>query len=162
MQSHSISFSFSEFPSREALATEDRILLEHAIAARENAYAPYSKFNVGAALRLGNGEVIIGNNQENASFPSGLCAERVAVFQAGARYPDVTIQCLAISAKGEHSNEGQPAAPCGNCRQSIHEYEYKQNSPIRIVLQNGDGPIFIINSMADLLPLGFDISHLGK
>ena len=160
MQTHSISFSFSEYPSRKDLPEEDRILLEQAIEARGNAYAPYSMFNVGAALRLSNGEVTIGSNQENASFPSGLCAERVAVFQAGARFPKVVMETLAISTIGKHSENGQPAAPCGNCRQSIHEYEYKQNRPLRIILQNGDGPVYIVNSMADLLPMGFDNSHL--
>lgn len=161
MQEHQISFSYSEYPSIEALPAEDRILLEKAIEARGNAYAPYSKFKVGAALRLGNGEISIGNNQENASFPSGLCAERVAVFQAGARFPGITMECLAISALGQHTKKEEPAAPCGNCRQSIHEYEFKQNKPIRIILQRGDGPVYVLNSMSDLLPLGFDNSHLG-
>lgn len=160
MQTHTISFSYSVYNSKADLSEGDRLLLEHAIKARSNAYAPYSKFHVGAALRLRNGEITIGNNQENASFPSGLCAERVAVFQAGARFPGVVMETLAISAKGKHSENGRPAAPCGNCRQSIHEYEFKQNSPLRIILQNGDGPVYILNSMADLLPLGFDNSHL--
>jgi len=160
MQKHQISFSFSEYPSKDVLPEEDRILLEHAIVARGSAYAPYSKFKVGAALRLESGEITIGSNQENASFPSGLCAERVAVFQAGARYPGVVMESLAISAKGQQSNSDLPAAPCGNCRQSIHEYEFKQKKPIRIILQNGDGPVYILNSMADLLPLGFDTSFL--
>ena len=142
------------------MPVEDRLLLEHAIKARNKAYAPYSNFHVGAALRLANGEIVIGSNQENASFPSGLCAERVAVFQAGARFPGVVMETLAISALGEHSGDGRPAAPCGNCRQSIHEYEYRQKSALRIILQNGDGPVYILSSMADLLPLGFDNSHL--
>ena len=162
MQEHQISFSFTEYASKEELPEADRILLEQAIEARANAYAPYSKFNVGAALRLSNGEITIGSNQENASFPSGLCAERVAVFQAGARYPGVVMECLAISALGIHPGNGQPAAPCGNCRQSIHEYEFKQKKPLRIILQSGDGPVYVVNSMADLLPLGFDNSHLGN
>ena len=162
MQEHNISFSYLEFPSREALPEEDRNLLEMAIDARGNAYAPYSKFEVGAALKLGNGEVTIGNNQENASFPSGLCAERVAVFQAGARYPGIVMESLAISAMGQNPLKEKPAAPCGNCRQSIHEYEFKQNKPIRIILQNGNGPVYVLSSMADLLPLGFDNSHLDS
>ena len=161
MQEYQITFSYSEYPNRETLPDEDRILLEKAIEARKGAYAPYSNFKVGAAVRMGNGEIIIGNNQENASFPSGLCAERVAVFQAGARFPGVTLKSLAISAMGETSRKGEPAAPCGNCRQSIYEYEHKQNEPIRIILQGGDGPVYILHAIADLLPLGFDNSHLG-
>lgn len=162
MQERHISFSYKEYPNREALPDKDRVLLENAIKARGNAYAPYSNFKVGAALRLSTGEVTIGSNQENASFPSGLCAERVAVFQAGARFPDIVMESLAISAIGQQTKKEQPAAPCGNCRQSIHEYEFKQNKPIRIVLQSGDGPVYVINSMADLLPLGFENSHLGN
>lgn len=162
MKEHQIAFSYTEYPSREALPEEDRTLLEEAIEARKNAYAPYSRFKVGAAVRLNNGEYVIGSNQENASFPSGLCAERVAVFQAGARFPGIPLECLAISAVGETRRKGQPAAPCGNCRQSIYEYEFKQGHPIRIILQSGDGPVYILTSVADLLPLGFDNSHLAK
>ena len=160
MKEHQIHFTYSEYPSAEALPPEDRILLERAIAARKGAYAPYSNFKVGAAVRLGNGEIVIGNNQENASFPSGLCAERVAVFQAGARFPGIAMESLAISAKGETSRKGEPAAPCGNCRQSIYEYEHKQNAPIRIILQGGNGPVYVLKAIADLLPMGFDNSQL--
>ena len=109
---------------------------------------------------LQNGEVVIGNNQENASYPSGLCAERVAVFQAGALYPGVTIKAIAISATSLDRKITTPAAPCGNCRQAILEYETRQKTPITIFLMGESGQILRCESMADLLPLGFDNSFL--
>ena len=127
---------------------------------RKDAYAPYSNFQVGAAVLLANGEIVIGNNQENASYPSGLCAERVAVFQAGARFPDVVIKAIAISAASSRVKVSKPAAPCGNCRQSIAEYEQKQKSPIVILMKGESGPVYQADSIADLLPLTFGNSYL--
>jgi cytidine deaminase len=107
-----------------------------------------------------NGETVIGSNQENASYPSGLCAERVAVFQAGALYPDVPIKAVAISAASKNYVVDTPAAPCGNCRQSILEYETKQKKPIKLLLMGETGKVFQCHSIADILPLGFDSSFL--
>ena len=134
--------------------------MAEAIAARKNAYAPYSSFEVGAAVLMENGKTVIGNNQENASYPSGLCAERVAVFQAGAFYPGLAVRAVAISATSKNYVVDRPAAPCGNCRQALLEYENKQKSPIKLLLMGEDGEIFQCESIADILPLGFGSSFL--
>ncbi len=160
MRKHKIDFYLTIYESFDELSKEDRLLMSEAIAARKNAYAPYSNFHVGAAVLLENGKIVIGNNQENASYPSGLCAERVAVFHAGAKYPDVQIKSIAITATSNNYMVSTPAAPCGNCRQSISEYEVKQKIPIRLLLMGEIGEVFQCNSIADILPLGFDSSFL--
>ncbi len=154
-------FELTIHDSASALPVADRRLLEAAWEALEGAYAPYSNFRVGAALLLASGETVIGSNQENASYPSGLCGERVAVFQAGARFPGTPITTLAIVARSADGKLQVPAAPCGNCRQAILEYENRQKTPIRILLQAGHGVIYECPSMAALLPLGFDSSYLS-
>ncbi|MEM9647072.1 MAG: cytidine deaminase [Bacteroidota bacterium] len=161
MKKQQIGFELSVFETSEELSQIEQKLLSRAEAAREDAYAPYSSFKVGAAVLLKNGETVIGNNQENASYPSGLCAERVAVFQAGAKYPGVTIQAVAISATSKDYVVDMPAAPCGNCRQSLIEYEQRQKSPISILLRGEVGPIYKCNSLADILPLAFSSSFLS-
>ena len=135
-------------------------LMQKAIQVRDNAYAPYSKFNVGAALLLENGVVITGSNQENASYPSGLCAERTAIYYAGAQYPDVKIQEIAISATSKNTPTKDPIPPCGACRQAISEYEVKQNTPILIYFMGESGKVVKSNSLANLLPWVFDKSVL--
>ncbi|NND16174.1 MAG: cytidine deaminase [Eudoraea sp.] len=162
MKEQHVNFNYKVFAQREELPKEELHLLNKAIMARESAYAPYSNFEVGAAVLLDNGEIVLGSNQENASFPSGLCAERVAVFQAGARFPGVPILSLAISAGSDEHPSLEPAAPCGNCRQSIYEYEHKQGKPIRVLLQGSQGPVFVIDAISDLLPLGFNSSQLNS
>jgi cytidine deaminase, homotetrameric len=161
MEKKRIGFDLLVFEDEGELSQNDQKLLSAAEVARKNAYAPYSRFKVGAAALLANGEMVIGNNQENASYPSGLCAERVAVFQAGARFPGVTIVSVAISAASEDHLTDMPAAPCGNCRQAIMEYEHKQKSSISILMKAEKGPIFKCNAMADILPLAFNSSFLG-
>lgn len=161
MKKQHIGFELTIFESIDELSQNDQKLLTAAEKAREGAYAPYSKFQVGAAVLLENGEIVIGSNQENASYPSGLCAERVAVFQAGAKFPGVTINSVAISAFSKDHVVEIPAAPCGNCRQSIIEYEQKQKSPITILLKAEEGPIYKCGSMDDILPLAFSSSFLG-
>ncbi|SIT15200.1 cytidine deaminase [Zobellia uliginosa] len=160
MQKRNITFELTTFDSLGELGSEDANLMAEAVAARKNAYAPYSNFQVGAAVLLENGEIVIGNNQENASYPSGLCAERVAVFYAGAKYPGVGIKSIAITATSTTYQLIEPAAPCGNCRQSISEYEVRQKSPIALLMMGETGKILKCDSMADLLPLGFDSSFL--
>ncbi len=160
MQKKKISFDLSIYQSPEELEQKLQELLQAAEKSRADAYAPYSNFMVGAAVLLENGETVIGNNQENASYPSGLCAERVAVFQAGARYPDITIIAIAISSGSTKFSVDKPAAPCGNCRQAIAEYELKQDRPITIILRGGEGPVYKIDSIADILPLTFGNSYL--
>ena len=135
-------------------------LMDAAIEARKNAYAPYSKFNVGAAILLDNDEVIIGSNQENACFPSGLCAERTAIYYAGAKYPKGIILRMAITASSQNQVTDKPIPPCGACRQSIAEYEIKQERPIEIYFMGAKGKVVKSNSLANLLPLLFESSVL--
>ena len=155
-----IGFDILIHESFQDLKSSDKMLLERSVEARNNAYAPYSNFQVGAALELENGEIVTGNNQENASYPSGLCAERVAVFYAGAKFPNIAIKTLAISVISKNIEVLEPAAPCGNCRQSLFEYEYRQKSPIRILMMGAKGKVVECPSIADILPLGFDNSYL--
>ena len=130
-------------------------LLQQAINVRLNAYAPYSRFHVGAALLLDNGKIVIGSNQENAAYPSGLCAERVAIFHAGAVYPDAKILKMAITAASEQRVVSEPIPPCGGCRQSIAEYELKQDEPIEIWFMGETGPVYKSESLRNLLPMVF-------
>lgn len=160
MKKTKISFQLTTFETIETLSGPDKTLMKSAVAARQNAYAPYSNFQVGAAVLMGNGKIVIGNNQENACYPSGLCAERVAVFQAGALYPDETIRAIAISATSRKYTVDSPAAPCGNCRQSISEYEVRQKMPIAILMMGETGSVFKCDAIADLLPLTFTKSFL--
>ena len=160
MKKRRISFELLVFDTLDELSQSEKELMQIAAEVRENAYAPYSQFMVGAAVLLDNGEIVIGSNQENASFPSGLCAERVAVFQAGARYPNVAIKTIAISVSSKTHEVDRPAAPCGNCRQAIAEYEQKQNTPISILMMGVSGKIFKCESLNDILPLAFGSSYL--
>jgi len=160
MEKRRISFDLLVFDTLDELSQSEKDLMQIAIEAREKAYAPYSQFMVGAAVLLANEEIVIGSNQENASFPSGLCAERVAVFQAGAKYPNVAIHSIAISVSSKTHIVDRPAAPCGNCRQAIAEYEQKQNTPISILMMGVSGKIFKCESLEDILPLAFGNSYL--
>ncbi|WP_040282824.1 cytidine deaminase [Psychroserpens damuponensis] len=135
-------------------------LMDQAINTRLKAYAPYSEFLVGAAILLDNGEIITGNNQENASYPSGLCAERTAIYYAGAKYPDANIVMMALTAGSQNQPTNSPIPPCGACRQAISEYEVKQNDSIQIYFMGTSGKVVKSNSLANLLPLGFDRSFL--
>ncbi|RCW89911.1 cytidine deaminase [Winogradskyella arenosi] len=135
-------------------------LMQAAIEARENAYAPYSKFNVGAAILLDNGEIVIGNNQENACFPSGLCAERTAIYYAGAKFPKAKMLTMAITASSQNQLTDKPIPPCGACRQAIAEYEIKQDLPIEIYFMGAQGKVVKSHSLANLLPLLFESSVL--
>ncbi|MBL4576074.1 MAG: cytidine deaminase [Flavobacteriaceae bacterium] len=160
MKKKKISFELSVFESFDELSEDRQKLMLAAIEARKNAYAPYSNFYVGAAVLLENDEVVIGNNQENASYPSGLCAERVAIFQAGAKYPGVVIKSVAISASSKKNTLSEPAAPCGNCRQAISEYEVRQASAIELLLMGETGEVLKCSSISDILPLSFNSSYL--
>jgi cytidine deaminase len=135
-------------------------LMISAIEARENAYSPYSKFNVGAAILLDNNEIVIGSNQENASYPSGLCAERTAIYYAGAKYPNAKIIKMAITASSQNQITDQPIPPCGACRQAIAEYEIKQKDAIELYFMGAKGKVVKSESLANLLPLLFDNSVL--
>lgn len=138
----------------DELSESDRKLIEKAKSATQTSYAPYSHFNVGAALRLENGTVVSGSNQENAAFPSSLCAERTAIFYANAQYPDQPIRELAIAAYTHGKFLKAPIPPCGACRQVILGAEERFNSPIRILLYGEQGT-YVIESVKALLPLQF-------
>ncbi|MEN3323043.1 cytidine deaminase [Mariniflexile soesokkakense] len=148
------------FETIEELPNEAVFLMRKAFDARDRAYAPYSNFNVGAAILLDNGEIITGNNQENASYPSGLCAERTAIYYAGSQYPNAKVVRMAISATGKSKPMLSPIPPCGACRQAIAEYEVKQKSPIEIYFMGEAGKVAKSKSLVNLLPLVFDKSVL--
>lgn len=155
-----ITTQFSVYESTSELPNDIQNLMTRAIEVRKNAYAPYSKFRVGAALLLDNGKIVLGSNQENAAYPSGLCAERVAVFQAGAIYPDAKILKMAITAASDTNQTTTPIPPCGSCRQSIAEYEIKQELPIEIYFMGEIGTIYKSDSLKNLLPFMFDKNFL--
>lgn len=143
----------------DELNDKDKLLVDTAKKQTENAYAPYSTFHVGAALELDNDIIIGGNNQENAAYPSGLCAERVAMFYANAQYPNTAVKTIAIAAytKGEFLKK--PITPCGSCRQVLLETENRYEKDIRVILYGTD-EIIIIKNVKDLLPLSFEKSSL--
>lgn len=149
------SFKFQLYPNWESLQTVDISVVNKAFEAMEKAYAPYSKFKVGAALLLEDGQIIQGNNQENIAYPSGLCAERVALFHAGAQFPGIAVDLICIVAKGDLMPISQLLSPCGACRQVMLESENRQNKPIRIILVNQDNRTMCIDSVQNLLPFGF-------
>ncbi|MDR3133334.1 MAG: cytidine deaminase [Prevotellaceae bacterium] len=136
------------------LTGEDAALLEKAAAATDRSYAPYSHFHVGAAVLLENGEIICGSNQENAAYPSGLCAERVALFYASAQYPEVAIRAVAVHSSVNGQANPDPVYPCGACRQVLLECESRFGQPIKVIM-GGTKKIQIVNSVSGLLPLSF-------
>jgi cytidine deaminase len=160
MKEININSSFSVYESLTDLPIEIQSLMQQAIAIRKKAYAPYSKFRVGTAILLDNGHIVLGSNQENAAYPSGLCAERVAIFQTGAIYPDAKIIKMAITAASDTNKTTSPIPPCGACRQSISEYECKQNTPIEIYFMGESGEVYKSASIENLLPLSFDKNFL--
>ncbi len=143
-----------KFAQPEELSEEDQELVELAKKATNNSYANYSHFNVGAAIRLEDGSTMIGANQENAAFPSGLCAERTAIFAAQAQHPELSINTLAIAARNVNGFLSDPISPCGACRQVILEIEDRYKKPVRILLYGTEG-IYVLNSVKDLLPFSF-------
>lgn len=153
----SLIINYQEFDSAESLLESDRELLRRAAGATESAYAPYSGFRVGAALRLKDGTVAWGSNQENAAYPSGLCAERTAIFAASAQRPDMRdYEAMAIAGRNA-DGELCEAAPCGACRQVLMEYERLQGHPMRIIMQLAGGQVRVVGSVKDLLPFSFSM-----
>ena len=155
MTSKEIKIAYQEYDSIEQLSSMDRELAEAAIQATEGSYAPYSKFNVGAAVRLDSGLIVKGANQENAAYPSGLCAERTAMFYASATYPESTMTGIAITASQEGVLCDNPVTPCGACRQVMAQYQTKGGKPMNILLVGGR-KIWKFEKVDDLLPLIFD------
>jgi cytidine deaminase len=160
MKKRSVSIDYFEFDNLQDLKPEDRELLEKAHLAAANAYAPYSGFFVGAAVKLENGIIIPGNNQENAAYPSGLCAERVALFTASAQYPGIPVTDVAITAKSGDFMIDYPVTPCGACRQVMSEYEFHHKKPIRVILAGESGKVHVYENIDSLLPFRFDSTQL--
>ncbi len=148
-------FNYAALSHWNQLPSEDHALVAEAFLAMGRAYAPYSQFKVGAAAALANGEIICGNNQENIAFPSGLCAERVALNYIGANFPGIAIETLCIVARGALMPENQLLSPCGGCRQVMLESENRQGKAIRVIMINQDNRTVIVSAVKDLLPFGF-------
>ncbi|MCD6179755.1 MAG: cytidine deaminase [Bacteroidales bacterium] len=149
-----------DYQSFDELNTSDRELLNKAQIACKSAYAPYSQFRVGAAVLLENGKIVTGNNQENAAYPSGLCAERVAMYYASANYPNTPMLAIAIAVDSDQIKFTAPLAPCGSCRQVMAEYEHLYKLKMRVILSEPGGKVQIINGISDLLPLTFNAKEL--
>lgn len=148
------SFRYHQYSKVEDLNEEDQMLIEKSIEAQKSSYSPYSNFKVGAAVLLENGEVILGSNQENGAFPSGLCAERVSLFYAGARYPKVPVKTIAISASHNKKQIKDPISPCGACRQVMLETRNNGGKPLRVILA-GSRKVLVIEDVSFLLPFNF-------
>jgi len=148
-------FAYKVYESFSELNDEDKMLLKAAQDSASIAYAPYSDFNVGAAAKLSNGEIVRGGNQENASFPAGLCAEGVVMAVAASRFPRVPMETLAISYLSSRAESDHPVSPCGICRQSLEEFRAKTGSPVRLLMGGMSGKIFEVNDASSLLPLAF-------
>lgn len=160
MTKKDVQFSVDVYSSAAELAPGDVALLEAARAATAKAYAPYSNFLVGAVAELNNGETISGTNQENASYPVGICAERVLLSALASQYPGTAIKTLAVTYNNLNGESNRPISPCGICRQSLNEYEERMNQPIRIILSGMEGEVYIIKKAGDLLPLCFSSTDL--
>lgn len=160
MKEINLTTKLTVFNNFDELPTDIQPLMTNATAIRKKAYAPYSQFRVGVAILLDNGKTVMGSNQENAAYPSGLCAERVAIFYAGANYPDAKILKMAITATSDLNSNTTPIPPCGACRQSIYEYEFNQESPIEIYFMGEFGEIYKSDSLKNLLPFSFDKNFL--
>jgi cytidine deaminase len=150
----------NELSDHSQLSASDKVLVEKATHTAREAYAPYSGFKVGAALTLEDQTIITGNNQENAAYPSGLCAERVALFSASAMHPKTRISSLAIAALKDQKKVSNPIYPCGSCRQVMIEIEDRQAAPIRLILV-GESRVHILENCRQLLPMGFDKKSLN-
>ena len=150
-----INIEIEVYQSIDELIDVEKELVLKAKAIAKQAYAPHSKFFVGAALLLDNGEIVTGNNQENAAYPSGICAERTAIFYANAQYPSQAIKTLAVAVFTNGKYAEDPVTPCGSCRQVMLETENRFETPMRVIM-TGEKQIYIVNSVKDLLPLSFD------
>src|SRR6056297_3058403 len=160
MKKQIIQSELIEYNSQDELNAEHKRLIEEAKEAAQKAYAPYSKFKVGAAVLLKNGEVIQGNNQENAAYPSGLCAERVAIFYANSNFPNIPITAIAITAVTKSEFVKLPVTPCGSCLQVMLESEKRANQPIQVILY-GQEKITLADSIKQFLPVNFNKDMLG-
>ncbi len=161
MKEIQLAFKIKTYQSLEELPETSKKMILMAREAAKRAYAPYSGFKVGASVLLENGEIVTGNNQENAAYPSGLCAERTALFYASSRYPGTAIRAIAVSTVSSDELSGGFAKPCGSCRQVMAEYEDVSGKPMEIIL-DGSSAITVVNGIDTLLPLRFKKEDLGK
>lgn len=156
-----IHFAVTVYNNDGELTPEDAALLTAAKEATTNAYAPYSHFLVGAVAALANGKTVAGSNQENASYPVGICAERVLLSCVATQYPGVAVDTIAISYHNTNGQSNRPVSPCGICRQSLAEYQERVQQPIRLILSGMQGEVYIVDNAKQLLPLSFSASDLG-
>ena len=155
MKTISLDIRYEEYSSLEEMDPRDQALVREAIEARKGSYAPYSKFNVGAAVLLEDGTVVRGSNQENAAYPSGLCAERTAMFAASAAHPGVAMEAIAIVGGFDYQVAQTPCTPCGACRQVMAEYQTLSGKPLRIIMF-GTQKAWVFSRVDDILPFIFD------
>jgi len=160
MKENKFEFSYRVYDSIDELPADQQLLLKKAREVTVQAYAPYSNFQVGAAAKMGNNEIVTGTNQENASYPVCLCAERVVLAAASSFFPNVPIETIAISYKSENQKSDYPIAPCGVCRQALQEFEGRVNHPVQLILGGLTGPVYVIDSASKLLPLAFTSEDL--
>lgn len=156
------SFFFEIYDSETELSADDNSLLQEARRAIDKSYAPYSQFRVGAAARLAKGGIVSGANQENASFPAGICAERVLLSAVSSLYPGLAIDTIAISYENDNGPSEHPISPCGICRQSLQEFERRVQHPIRLILGGREGKVYVIPKASWLMPLAFTSDELNK
>lgn len=162
MQKRNISICFDEYNSIDELTSQDKILCIEAKKAMSNSHSPYSGFRVGVAVQLESGRIVYGSNQENVAYPSGLCAERVALFMIGTTYPDDKIVSMAITAQTDHFLIKEPVTSCGACLQVMAEYEKKQSHPINVLFYCLNGAIIRTTGIKTLLPFAFEETRLQK
>lgn len=160
MATHQHQFAYEVFDDAHDLPEADRFLLQKAREHTSNAYAPYSHFMVAAAARTMNGHFVKGTNQENASYPVGLCAERVLLSALSSLYPDDPVEAIAISYYNTDGDNSTPVSPCGLCRQSLVEYEHRLHHPIRLILAGQEGKVIVVHKAKDLLPFTFTADDL--
>ena len=157
MNKKSLNIEYLEYDSAKVMDSEERDLLTQADENLKNAYAPYSKFKVSAVCKMEDGVVVKGTNQENGAYPSGLCAERVAIFAAKSQFPDKKVDKIVVTTELTTSS---PVSPCGACRQVLIEYELTQNQPIELIMKSGDSKVWKFKSVKDILPFAFDGAFL--
>ena len=160
MKKEKYDFAYEVYDSIDELSEQEASLLKKARETTRHAYAPYSHFKVGAVAKMKNGEIVTGSNQENASYPVGLCAERVLLASASSLYPNVPIDIIAISYNSDQVACDHPVAPCGICRQSLQEFEERSKTPIKLVLGGMQGKVIVIEKASQLLPLAFTSDEL--
>ena len=162
MKQVKLTLEYAVFESDADLDASDLSLLKQAVKATANAYVPYSGYRVGAAVRLKNGKIITGNNQENLAYPSGTCAERVALYYAASQYPDVAVEAIAITASSADFDIREPVTPCGSCRQVMAETENRQAEEIKVIMKGETGNIYVTKGIHNILPLMFQADGLKK